>query len=210
MQYKNIIFDLGAVLFNIDYRHTTDAFVRLGLENVNDVFSKQKQQLFFDKFERGEISTEEFRSEVLRFLPSEIRAAEIDAAWNAMLIGIPRNRYSWLEKVRNSYNIYLLSNTNDIHLGAVKNMIEKDFGFERFEQLFIKTYYSCDVKMRKPEARIFELVIRENNLSKAETLFIDDSPQHIEGALATGLPALHLTDDMTVESLLEKVKSEAI
>ncbi|MBL0340622.1 MAG: HAD-IA family hydrolase [Bacteroidetes bacterium] len=98
--------------------------------------------------------------------------------------------------------MFLLSNTNRIHIAAFSKIIEKQYGFQKFEALFEKIYYSCNVGMRKPNAEIFDLVVRENNLNLSETLFIDDSPQHVEGARSYGLTALHLQNNSKVENLI--------
>lgn len=201
MKYKHIIFDLGAVLFDINYQYTTDAFVKLGLTNFDAIYSKQKQQHFFDQFERGEIGSMEFRKTVRQYLPESTTDDMIDSAWNAMLIGIPEARYGWLEQLSKQRDLFLLSNTNEVHIAEVKQMIDKQYGFDKFEQLFIKTYYSCELGLRKPEPEIFEKVIADNRLNKSQTLFIDDSPQHIVGATSVGIKAIHLTGDMQVEDL---------
>jgi putative hydrolase of the HAD superfamily len=203
MNFKNIIFDLGAVIINIDYDLTAEAFRKLGLKHFDDLYSQKKQEHFFDRFEKGTMSVQEFREEVKKHLPLHVTQAEIDQAWNAMLIGIPRKRYEWLEEMGKRYRIFLLSNTNQVHIEAFSKIIEREYGFRKFESLFEKVYYSSEIGMRKPDAEAFELVLTENKLNVKETLFVDDSIQHIEGAKAIGLATLFLEKGRSVESLFE-------
>ncbi len=207
MLYRNIIFDLGAVIIDIDYNRTADAFRALGLMHFDELYSQKKQDHFFDRFEKGEMSVAEFREEVKKHLPATITDKEIDHAWNAMLIGIPKSRYTWLEEIGKKHRIFLLSNTNRIHVDAFSELIDREFGIARFEALFEKTYYSCNIGMRKPDAEVFHHVLSQNKLVLNETLFIDDSIQHIEGARAIGLRVLFLEKGRTVESAFELEKN---
>ena len=199
---RNIIFDLGAVIMDIDYNLTEIAFMALGVREFNYIYSKKKQQRFFDRFETGEMSAGEFRNELRKHLQEGTNDKQIDEAWNAMLIGIPAARYQWLNRINKEYNIYLLSNTNTIHVDAFSKMIDMDYGIQRFETLFRNVYYSCRIGMRKPDTEIFEFVLNDNHLLKDETIFIDDSLQHVEGAVKSGLVAWHLADNQTIEQLL--------
>lgn len=200
---KNIIFDLGGVIFDIDYHLTSHAFTELGLQGFDEVYSQKKQEHFFDDFEKGIISPEHFRDEVRKYIPTTVSDEAIDKAWNAMLIGVPAKRYDWLKKTGEQYRIFLLSNTNLIHVEALSKMIDAaGFGMRNFENLFEKVYFSCKMGMRKPDTEIFDFVVNENNLNRDETLFIDDSIQHIQGALAVGLKAFHLNDDVSVEEVI--------
>src|SRR5690606_27785293 len=110
-------------------------------------------------------------------------------AWNAMILDFPVERLRFLEELSKKYRLFLLSNTNDLHIDAVRRALEKTTGHKNLEQYFEKTYFSSAIGMRKPDTRIFEFVCSENNLDPAKTIFIDDSPQHIEGAKSVGIEA---------------------
>ena len=115
-------------------------------------------------------------------------------------------KIDFLKKVNVNYHVFLLSNTNSIHV----NKFEKDhlqhYHENIFQTCFIKTYYSCNMGMRKPDEEIFHAVINDRNLIPYETIFIDDSPQHVKGATAAGLKAYHLDLKIdTVETLFNKV-----
>ena len=119
-----------------------------------------------------------------------------------MLLDFPKERLDLLQKLKSKYRLFLLSNTNEIHITEFEKSLHKTHGYKNLESFFEKVYYSCRVKMRKPNIDIFELVLHENDLNAEETLFIDDSPQHIEGALKTGIKAVLLNKNEEVESLL--------
>jgi len=191
---RNIIFDLGGVILNIDYMLTAKAFQSLGIENYNDLYTQFNQVDIFDKLEKGEITPSYFYNEIRRLSNINITDEQITKAWNAMLLDFPVNRLELLQKLKNKYKIYLCSNTNEIHLTDYNKTLKQTFGIDNLGDIFIKEYYSHKVGMRKPNIEIFELIINENNLNPKETLFIDDSPQHIEGAKKAGLIAYHLTN----------------
>ena len=197
---KAIIFDLGGVIINLNYQATAQAFKDLGIKDFDNVYSKQKQQLLFDDFEKGVIAVESFRAAIRKHLTKVVTNDEIDTAWNAMLLDIPVYRMQWLEELAKQYRIFLLSNTNEIHIKAFTQILITTYGKNIFESTFEKIYYSSRMKMRKPDAEIFEFVLNENNLSANQTLFVDDSEQHIKGAEKVGLYVHHLKpgEDITV------------
>jgi len=199
--YPNIIFDLGGVLLNIDYHRTIKAFEQLGFKDFSSAYTQLAQSELFDRFERGEVTPDEFRHGIRPSLRADVTDTEIDEAWNAMLLDLPTERLALLQMLSESKRIFLLSNTNTIHVHAFEQQVRTQHGISKLTGLFEAAYYSCDVGMRKPEERIFRMVTETNGLVPSETLFIDDSPQHIEGARKTGLNAYHLTGGETVLDL---------
>lgn len=193
--YPNIIFDFGGVILNLDYNRTTEAFVKLGVIDFEQSYSQLNQTNLFDEFERGEITSDQFRSGIGTVLNTGVSDAQIDEAWNAMLLDLPSERLRLLEKLGQTKRLALLSNTNAIHAEYFERKMKRQHGIENLDPFFEKVYYSFDVGMRKPEPRIFELVLQERNFKPEETLFIDDSPQHIEGARRVGLHTYHLRAD---------------
>ncbi len=199
---KAIIFDLGGVIINLNYDATAIAFNNLGVKNFDEVYSKQKQERLFDDFEKGIISPAAFREVLRKHIPDPVTDEQFDNAWEAMLQDIPPSRIKWLQDLSKKYRIFLLSNTNEIHIKAFTQILIVTYGENIFEKTFEKIYYSCRMKMRKPDAEIFEFVLKENNLSSHETLFVDDSEQHIKGAEKVGLNVYHLkTNEDIVTSL---------
>lgn len=196
-----IIFDLGGVLLNLDYDLTEKAFISLGMANFGESYSQLQQVNLFDRYEIGEISSFHFVNRLLDLLPPGTTANQVVHAWEAMILDFPAERLRFLEELSGKYRLFLLSNTNDLHIDAVRRSLEKTVGHKNLEQYFEKTYFSSAVGMRKPDSKIFEFVCSENNLDPAKTIFIDDSPQHIEGAKLAGIEAFLLEKNQDVFEL---------
>lgn len=200
---KNIIFDLGGVILNLDPAATQKAFEALGLADFEKQYSTIRQTGCFDDFDCGRISEQEFRDHLKKFLPAAVDDKAIDAAWNAMLLDLPKERLDLLRSLGKKYRLFLLSNTNEIHVTAFSAYLQNEFGITDFSDYFERWYYSCRIGKRKPDAEIFQFVLDENGLTAEETFFIDDSPQHVEGAKRTGIQALLLTPGKTINDLFE-------
>lgn len=185
-----IIFDLGGVLLDINYWLTIEAFNNLGCSDFESIYTQQKQSQLFDDFETGKVSSETFRKSLQKQMQFSISNVEFDNAWNKMLLQLPEQRIELLEKLNKKFSLFLLSNTNEIHIKAFKKIISSSIGYERFENCFKKVYFSSEIGNRKPNASCFEMVLSENKLSAAKTLFIDDSIQHVEGAYKIGIKTL--------------------
>lgn len=196
-----IIFDLGGVLLNLDYDLTEKAFISLGMVDFGESYSQLQQTHLFDRFEKGEVSSFHFVNQLLDRLPPGTTANQVVHAWDAMILDFPVKRLRFLEELSKKYRIFLLSNTNDLHIDAVRRSLDKSVGHRNLEQYFEKTYFSSAIGMRKPDSEIFEFVCRENNLDPAKTVFIDDSPQHIEGARSSGIDAFLLAKNQEVFEL---------
>ena len=200
--FDAIIFDLGGVIINLDYQLTIDAFKNLGLANFDEMYTQAKQSNLFDDFETGKISSQHFINSLLPYLPSGVSANKLVHAWNAMILDFPKERLDLLDKLKSNYRIFLLSNTNDIHLQAVKRSLANTTD-RKLESYFEKVYLSHEVKLRKPNKEIFELVCKEQNLEPSRTLFIDDTIGHIDGSIKIGLKGIHLKGDITIENFFK-------
>lgn len=187
MSIKNIIFDLGGVVLNIDYNATAEAFRNLGLKDFDELYSQAQQTNLFDDFEKGLCSTPYFINALLNYLPAGTSANKVVAAWNAMILEFPQENLELLQKLKTTHRTFLLSNTNEIHIQCFNRALERASGEKSLAPYFEKVYFSCDMKMRKPDPEIFEKVCDENHLIKSETLFIDDTERHIQGARSAGL-----------------------
>lgn len=198
---KNIIFDLGGVILNIDYNLTSQAFKYLGLSDFDQTYSQAKQNHLFDKLETGELSETDFYTQMKTCFSNTISENEIETAWNAMLLDLPVERIDLLKNLSREYRLFLLSNTNCIHYKAYSAYLKNKFGKMIFDDIFEKQYLSFEIGMRKPDKKIFEHVLNENNLLPSETLFIDDSIQHIHGANETGIITHHLQLPETITEL---------
>jgi FMN phosphatase YigB (HAD superfamily) len=198
MIIKNIIFDLGGVIIDIDYKRTIEAFRKLGAVDIDIVYSQSKQDSLFDEFETGKINSKHFREQLQNKLGIIVTDVEFDFAWNAMLLDLPLERLMFTKSLRGNYHVSLFSNTNDIHLREVFQICSRQNGVNNFGSFFDKEYYSHVFGKRKPNKDAFLAILEENGWQASETLFVDDSPQHILGAQEAGLQTIHITSGMSI------------
>lgn len=188
---KNIIFDYGNVVFEIDFKRAQSSFAQLGIQNIEDFFAHKGHHSLFDNFEVASISADEFHAGIRHAANNlTLTKQQIEDAWNSLLIGVPEKNHDVLLEVKGKYRTFLLSNTNQIHYDWIFAYIKEKFDLKNYDDHFERVYFSQQMRLRKPNKDIFEQVINENNLNPAETLFIDDSPQHLEGAKKAGLQTL--------------------
>ena len=195
---KNIILDLGGVLINLDYDKLNKSLSSLGLSNA---FSKAKQIELFDKLEEGKISDENFLREFNELAKANHNHQTIINAWNSILLDFPQERLHLLRLLAEKYRMFLFSNTNSIHINEVYNILKRDCGVNDLNQYFERIYLSNELGLRKPKSEGFKFILEDNQLKANETLFIDDSPQHVEGAKKVGLNAKWLDlekEDITI------------
>lgn len=191
---KAIIFDYGNVIFSIDFLRTQNAFKELGIENVETFFSHKGHASLFDEFEKGNISAAEWRDGIRAHANKpDLTDQQIDDAWNSLLIGVADGNHDLLLKISRQYPTFLLSNTNEVHYKWIMEYLKREFDLENNESLFTKDYYSHLMGMRKPNKDIFQFVLDSHGLKAEETLFIDDSPQHLKTAEEMGLQTYLMT-----------------
>ncbi len=198
---KNIIFDLGGVILNIDFKQTELAFAKLGIGNFNAYYTLQTSTPLFHDLETGMITPEIFYDKLRELLQLPLSNEEIKNAWNALLLDFPKERIEWLKKIKKKYKIYLLSNTNKIHYDAFIRLYKEQIDDNNFNNLFIKAYYSHQIKLRKPSKESFEFVLKQENLIADETVFIDDLLPNIETAKQMGLQTIYLLTPKTILEL---------
>ena len=199
---NNIIFDLGGVILNLDYSRTIKEFNKLGLFNFESLYSQKKQSGIFDDFEKGEISIEKFIYSINNTTKLNIKKTDFRFAWNAMLLDLPKERLEFIKKLKKDFKVYLLSNTNEIHIEKFEANLKKNNFLEEFQSCFDQIYYSYKIGLRKPDKDCFNKVLKDHNLIAHETLFIDDSLQHIEGAKKVGIKAILLKKEITILELV--------
>ena len=203
MIYENqtidaIIFDLGGVILNIDYQLPVKAFKKLGIENFNELFSQASQTNLFNDYETGKISSEEFLLEMKKYVKEGTNEDAIISAWNSILLDLPEERLFALEKAAENHRIFLLSNTNALHIDSFNQYLLSSLQLPSLEPFFETLYLSYEVGLRKPDSRIFEFVLQDAGLNPERTLFIDDSIQHIQAASELGIITKHLVkEDLT-------------
>ena len=204
---KNVILDYGNVIFMIDFPKVRQAFMDLGIKNVDEFFGHHGQDSLFDAFDKGEISVPEFRDGVRRKADRyDLSDEQIDTAWNSLLIGVPEGKHEILENLRNNYRTFLCSNNNELHYAYCMNHIQEKYGVPSNDVFFERTYYSHLEGLRKPDAAIFERVLEQNNLIPEESLFVDDSPQHLEGAKKLGIQTVLCSAERPLEQIVADLK----
>ena len=198
---KNIIFDLGGVILNIDLKKTELAFAELGVGNFNAYYTLQTSTPLFHDLETGAITPDIFYDELRELLQLPLSNEDIKNAWNALLLDFPKERIEWLKAIKKKYKIYLLSNTNKIHYDAFIQLFNEQINDGSFNDLFIKAFYSHEIKLRKPTKESFDFLLKQENLVAAETVFIDDLLPNIEAARHVGLKTIYLPTPKTILEL---------
>lgn len=189
---------MGGVIINLDTARTFESFSKLAGIPADELQRKSKEISLFGDYEKGMMTDEEFREELKDFLNGDFSHAEIDQAWNAMLLDIPTAKLQLLERLRRTHQTYLLSNTNNIHLECFNRIVKDTTGLDAIDSYFHEAYYSHLLKMRKPDDEIYLHVLEQNNLNPAETLFMDDNRDNLEGAKRVGIQVAHIAhpDDL--------------
>lgn len=190
---KNIIFDLGGVILDLSVERTLEAFSKLsglGYVQIKKIFVSEPG---FELYEKGLLTDNQFRDFIREAYQVSATDAQIDACWNAMLVGLPLEKIELLTKLMQSHNVILLSNTNAIHLNYINMLVHKVTGKNSLDSFFHKAYYSHLMLMRKPDVEIFEYVLKENNFKPEQTLFLDDNKNNVQGAGTLGINTVHVT-----------------
>ena len=205
---KNIIFDFGGVICDLDIQRTVEKFKEFGLPKAEFSVAPEEQDRRFEQlvstYETGLITSRQFRDVIRNHYQVSPSDAAIDDAWNALLVRIPKPRIRLLENIRDSYRIFLLSNSNEIHFLKYREDLRQQYGYGDFDALFEKVYFSYQLHLKKPDPAIFQWVLNENKLDPAETLFIDDTLIHIEAARELGITGYHLREGEELIQLFGK------
>jgi len=189
---RSIIFDLGNVIINIDPDLTLQKFRELGVVNFSEMYTIMRQTDIFDRLDTGKITLSEFRQAIRDFSQLNLTDELIDEAWCAMLLDFPEENIELLRKLRfEGYKLYLLSNTNEMHINYYKEYMNRHFGRDLLSELFDQAFYSHEIGYRKPNRDAYEYVLKTEKLDSAETLFIDDLEHNVIGARQTGMQAYH-------------------
>lgn len=200
---KNIIFDLGGVVLDIDESIVYKELEKMGISTSELAHSKEFIDIM-SKFDTGIYTAPTFRKKTKALLGQEkMTDQRFDAIWNAMLLDIPRERIEAIEKVKKHYKIFLMSNSNVIHYDLYVRDLQLRFGYNEFDELFNKSYFSFAEHLEKPDPRFFELILDHEGLLPEETLFIDDTAENIKAAKSLGINTYHISREELVRNLFE-------
>lgn len=196
-EIKNIVFDLGGVLIDLDFPRALKAFEQAGLTDIaKDVQAFSREGIFMD-IELGNISSEDFLQAICRRSELPMSVDEARAYWNLILVDIPQEKLALVRKLRKEYPVYLLSNTNMPHWDFICKQSFNARG-HRLEDYFVKAFLSFEMHLAKPDKAIFEQMLAESGLNPEETLFIDDSEANCKAAQEVGIRTVHyhIGDDL--------------
>lgn len=198
---KNIIFDLGGVILDIDENIVYQELEKLGI-NVSELPRSKEFMDIMSKFDTGIYTAPTFRKKMKALLGLEkMTDQKFDSIWNAMLLDIPRERVEAIEQIKKHYKIFLMSNTNEIHYDLYVRDLQLRFGYDEFDKLFHKSYFSFAEHLEKPDPRFFELILDHEHLLPEETLFIDDTEKNIKVAQSLGIRTYHISREELVRNL---------
>jgi FMN phosphatase YigB (HAD superfamily) len=201
LSYKAVLFDLGGVLIDIDYQATENAFELLGVQNFKECYTQFAQNALFDRFECGEISPQHFVNLLLPYTWPGTTPNQVVAAWNAMIGAFPSKKLELLRQLKaQQAPLFLLSNTNALHMIEVMQSLKK-VSQTSLSSFFNQLFLSHEIGKRKPHPETFSWVSEQIGLAPHDILFIDDSPQHIEGAKAAGLQTHFYIDEVAFYAL---------
>ena len=197
---KNLLFDLGNVLYDIDFKKMNTAFASIGIEGFDQHFTLNKSHKLFLDLEMGFVNEQAFYDGVRALSNLPLTNDQIKYAWNALLVGFRKNSIQWIKDNNAQYNTFLYSNTYQIHHDHFIAEFEKEVASYSFVSLFKTPYYSHEMGMRKPDPASFTYIIEKEGFLAGETLFIDDNEPNIIAAASVGLQVLHLKEGMRVEN----------
>ena len=197
---KNILFDLGGVILDIDVLATLKQFYELGFSSDFLQYPLNMNTDIFYKYEIGKIDTKQFRDEIRKKTGVEMTDDAFDQAWNAMIVRVPEERTALLNVLAKRYNLYMLSNTSALHAPVFEKMYIDAAGITMHEA-FTKIYYSFEIGCSKPDHEAWEFVIKDAKIQPEETLFLDDSIHNIKASQELGFQAIHIHERTNLMNL---------
>jgi FMN phosphatase YigB (HAD superfamily) len=198
--FKNILFDLGGVILDINVQATLKRFYELGFPAELMQFPDSMSTDLYYKYGTGKLDTEQFRNQIREVAGVEMSDQTFDEAWNAMLVGFPEDRIALLKVLSKRYDLYMLSNTSALHVKVFEKMY-LDVAGEPLNKVFKKLYYSHEIGWHKPDPEAWEYVIRDAAIKAEETLFLDDTIHNIKAAQELGFQAIHIHERTNLMNL---------
>jgi glucose-1-phosphatase len=207
---KNIIFDFGNVLFDLDLPKIPQGFAALAGDQYQAAMEQLRRNRVFELYETGGMDTEEFLTQICNSIQPAPDPEQVKTVWNAIFVDLPKHRLEFLLTLRQRYKVFLLSNINDLHLRWIEDYLIREHGIHDFEsRYFDGVYYSHLIRLRKPDQDIYEYVLADAELQPHETVFFDDLKENIAAAEALGIRgAWHDPAREIVEHVGEVLKGE--
>ena len=195
---KNLIFDFGGVIIDIKPSRVGQSFKEMGVKNIENVDELAFSRGLYLDLEKGLITPAQFRDGIREVSGLKLTDEQIDRAWNSMIIDFPKSRFELLKQLKNNYNIYLLSNTNEIHYHYFNQYAIKNLGVKRLDDFFSKCFLSHVMKLRKPDHAIFIKMLETGGMNPSESLYIDDLSENVAAARELGINGITHNPDQEI------------
>ena len=201
---KHIIFDLGQVIINVNPSAVKEYMNAKGVGNVDELHQKLLEKDIYHQLETGKITPDEFRTAIRDIIDIPMEDSDIDEAWNAMLLDIPRERIKFMTRLKSKYKLYVLSNTNHIHWLHYDRYFQDTYDYPSINTFFTHTWYSHLMGVRKPDPKIFKMVLEEGQFDPSEVAFIDDLKDNVDASALHGITPLHLPPGKEIMDLFDE------
>ncbi len=197
---KNILFDLGGVILDLDVNATLQSFYEMGFPKEFLSYPENFHTDLFFRYETGKISSGQFRDAIRKRVGMELSDEDIDRAWTAMLAGVPAGRTKIIGELSRRYDLFILSNTSPIHIRVFEQMYHESAGIPLSDH-FKQCFYSHETGFHKPDPKAFRDVLKRGAIKAGETLFLDDNMHNVKAAKELGFHAIHISDHLRFEQL---------
>ncbi|HSF54687.1 MAG TPA: HAD family phosphatase [Algoriphagus sp.] len=188
-----LIFDLGNVIIDLDYQRAFNLIKSLVPSAYHSKVDSFYITDFHKAYEQGKLDSSSFRNEVRAYFGQNWEDKKVDELWNSILGKIPNERLNLISKLKENYQLGILSNTNEIHIDAVYEMLRADHGMDRFEPLFDRIFYSHEMGLAKPSTEIYEQMLADLGAKADRVIFFDDLEANVKGAASVGIKAIQVT-----------------
>jgi len=197
---KNILFDLGGVILDLNVSKTLEGFLNLGFPKELLNYPENFQTDIFYKYETGRISTEGFRDRIREFSGVSFSDKDFDEVWCAMLYRVPEKRTRIIKNLSSHYELFILSNTSPLHIERFESLWEASAGYP-LKDVIKKSFYSHEIGEHKPDPEAFIRVLKSAKITAEETLFLDDNIQNVKAAKELGFNTIHITESLKMEDV---------
>jgi putative hydrolase of the HAD superfamily len=183
---KNIVFDLGGVVIDLDITRSIERFEKLGIAHVREILDPYEQRGIFLELERGQMDAPTFCRALSRYAPKELSLEEVEYAWMGFIVDVPLYKLDYIRELKKTYKVHLLSNTNPFIFEWAQTTAFSAAGLP-ITHYFDRLYVSYKIGITKPDPRIFEYVLKDGAMIASETLFVDDGEQNTAVARSLGI-----------------------
>jgi FMN phosphatase YigB (HAD superfamily) len=198
--FKNILFDLGGVILDLNVNGTLESFLNLGFPRELLSYPENFHTDIFYNYETGKVTTAEFRDSVRAYAGVDFSDGDFDAAWCTMLDRVPKKRTLLLQSLAKDYDLYMLSNTSELHIEKFSKMFADVAGVP-LNEVFTQCFYSHEIGLHKPDEEAFEHVLKTAGIKAAETLFLDDNIHNVKSAQSLGFNVIHISENLKMEDV---------